>query len=138
MKVLTGVRGLVVTALAGALLGYVISAFAGPVVAENPLFGGATESPQARAFMVGLMQSEPEALLALTPSRDVVSRAMQYKQMEELRGQLQPVSLTYLGGRGTHTNGVHIYAVELREPGRGERFFPLVLTLRDGKVVRQE
>lgn len=137
MKVLARSRGLLLTAIAGGLFGYVVTGLASPLVEENPITGR-TESPQARAYMVGLMRAEPEALLAVSPSRSVADRAMQYKQMEAMRGQLRPMSLTYLGGAGSHADGVHIYAVELREVGGGERFFPLVLTLLNGKVVRQE
>jgi hypothetical protein len=127
----------VTTALMGAVLGYVIAMFAGPLWNENAYFGTTTESPQARAFMVGLLKEDPDALIALRPNRDVASRALEMKNSQSSQGQSVPVSLTYLGGGSQGRLQVHIYAVELQVAGQPQ-YFPLALTLFNGKVVRTE
>ena len=48
---------------------------------------------------------------------------------------MTPVSLTYIGGRTIGPYQLQAYAVEMRPPKGGDRFFPLVLTLVNGKVV---
>ncbi len=83
-------------------------------------------------------ENEPQTLIALSPKTDVVNRALQFAQSEAASGQIQPISLTYLGGRTSGPFAVHMYAIEIRG-GNGQRqFFPLALTLSAGRVIRRE
>jgi hypothetical protein len=125
------------TVLLGGLLGYVATGLGGPLIQELAVFGN-RESNEARRYMVGVLENEPETLSSLTPKGDVVSRAMQYLQSDESQGQWTPLSLTYLGGKTSGGLQVHIYAIELRSASGREQFIPLALTLANGKVIRRE
>lgn len=125
------------TILVGAMLGYVVSALAGPLVEDAGIFGNG-ESPQARAYMVGLLQSDPDSLAALTPGRGIVARAQQFQNASQAAGTNTPLSLTYLGGRTLNGITVNIYAIEVKNSRGRNQFFPLALTLVGGKVVRRE
>lgn len=121
----------------GLLLSFVVTALGSGLAEEKALFG-VKESASARQYIISLLQNEPDSLIALTPKTDVVNRAMQFRQSEEAAGQITPISLTYLGGRTAGALAVHVYAIEIRT-GTGQRqFFPLALTLVQGKVVRRE
>ncbi len=135
---MAALRAALATFVVGGLLGFVLSALATPIVEGSTLFGGTGESPQARTYMVSLIQSDPDQLAQLTPGRGVASRASQYRSTTETAGSFRPVSLTYLGGRSQGRLTVQIYALELQPPRGPVRFLPLALTLIDGKVVRRE
>ncbi len=121
----------------GLLLSFVVTAIGTGLAEEKAVFG-VKESASSRQYMISLLQNEPDSLIALTPKTDVVSRALQFRQAQEAQGQITPISLTYLGGRTAGPLAVHIYAIEIRT-GTGQRqFFPLALTLLQGKVVRRE
>jgi len=137
VEVLRALRPWAIVFVLGALLSFVVTALSSGLAEEKALFG-VRESAAARQYMIGLLQSEPESLIALSPKTDVVNRAMQFAQAQEAQGQTTPVSLTYLGGRTAGSLAVHVYAIEIRA-GTGQRqFFPLALTLVRGKVVRRE
>lgn len=121
----------------GALASFVFVALGGGLLEEKAIFG-VKESAAARRYMLSLLQNEPDSLIALSPRSDVVNRAMQFAQAKEAEGQITPVSLTYLGGRTAGALNVHIYAVEIRAASGQRQFFPLALTLIEGKVVRRE
>lgn len=121
----------------GGLLSFVFVALGGGLLEEKAIFG-VKESAASRRYMLSLLQNEPETLIALSPRSDVVNRAMQYAQAQEAQGQITPMSLTYLGGRTAGTLNVHIYAIEIRAASGQRQFFPLALTLVEGKVVRRE
>lgn len=121
----------------GLLLGFVVTALGSGLAEEKAIFG-VRESTAARRYMISLLQNEPQSLIALTPKTDVVNRAMQFKQSEAATGQIQPISLTYLGGRTSGSLAVHMYAIEVRGGSGQRQFFPLALTLSNGRVVRRE
>jgi hypothetical protein len=134
---LRGVGPWAVIFVLGLLTSFVVTALGSGLAEEKAVFG-VHESASARQYMISLLQQEPQSLIALTPKTDVVSRAMQFRQSDQAAGQIQPQSLTYLGGRTSGALAVHIYAIEIRA-GTGQRqFFPLALTLLSGKVVRRE
>jgi hypothetical protein len=130
-----GLRDHLLTVVVGALFGYIVAATVGPLFgnAVSPQLG---ESAQARQYMLGLLSEDADALTALQPNQDVVSRALEVHSSQGAR-QVRPISLTYLGGGSEGRLQVHIYAVEISVGGQ-ERFFPLALTLLNGKVVRTE
>jgi len=119
------------------LFGFVVTAIGGGLAEERAIFG-TRESASARRYMISLLENEPQTLIALSPKTDVVSRAAQIAQSEQAAGQITPVSLTYLGGRTSGALSVHVYAIELRAQDGQRQFFPLALTLIEGKVVRRE
>lgn len=130
-------RSALAIVLVGALSSYVFAGLGGPLMEESGLFGR-PESPRARAYMVGLLENEPDLLAALLPQSGIAARAMQYRDSTESQGQWRPVSLTYLGGRGAGGMNVHIYAIEISSTRGREQFVPFALTLVGGKVVRRE
>lgn len=137
MGVVRSARGALGTLAVGVLFGYAVAGFAAPFLADSSLFGGTGESREARQFMLGTLQRDPELLASVTPGRGVVQRALE-SQTATTSDAFRPVSLTFIGGRALGRLTINAYAVELR-PARGaDRFFPLVLTLVDGKVVRRD
>lgn len=137
MGFLRALRPWALVFLIGGLLSFVVTALGSGLAEEKAVFG-VHESTAARQYMIGLLQNEPDSLISLMPKTDVVSRAMQFAQSEAATGQIQPISLTYLGGRQAGSLAVHMYAIEIRG-GNGQRqFFPLALTLSNGRVVRRE
>ncbi|CAN5136948.1 hypothetical protein BH18CHL2_BH18CHL2_07220 [soil metagenome] len=131
------VRNALATVLVGALLGYVVVGLGGPMMDQMALFGN-REAGEAKRYMIGILENEPETLSALTPKADLVSRAMQFKESQEAQGQWRAISLTYLGGKASGPLGVHMYAIELRSAQGREQFIPLALTIANGKVIRRE
>jgi hypothetical protein len=119
------------------LLSFVVVAIGSGLIEEKALFG-TRESAAARRYMISLLENEPHTLIALTPRTDVVNRAMQFAQAEVAQGQITVNSMTYLGGRNAGALSVHAYALELRNPDGQLQFFPLALTLVEGKVIRRE
>lgn len=130
-------RTAIATVMIGALFGFIVVALGSPLVEQMQLLGQ-RESPEARAYMIGILENEADALTALTPHGDLVSRAMQYKMSEETQGQWTPISLTYLGGVSKGPIAVHTYAIEMRDASGREQFLSLALTLANGKVIRRE
>jgi hypothetical protein len=123
--------------LIGVLLGFILSSLAGSLVEDSGIVGNG-ESPEARTYMLGLLENDPDSLAALTPGRGIVARAMQLQNANEAAGTNTPISLTYLGGRSLSGVTVNIYAIEVRNSRGRNQFFPLALTLVGGKVVRRE
>ena len=137
MGLLRGSRPWAIVFALGLMMSFVITAIGAGLAEEKAVFG-VKESASARQYMISLLQQEPESLIALTPKTDVVSRAMQFRQSESASGKIDPISLTYLGGRTAGQLAVHIYAIEIRAGSGQRQFFPLALTLLQGKVVRRE
>ncbi len=119
----------------GAMVGYVMSAVLTTVINDQGWFATSGESPQARSYMVALLQREADSLSALRPEQDVVSQAMAQQAAQESRQQAKPLSLTFLGGASQGRLSVQIYAVEVRANDGSQQLFPLALTLLGGKVV---
>ena len=131
-------RAPVGTLLAGALGGFIVASLVGQFLTGAPILGGTGEPPEARAYVVGLLQKDVSSLLALRPRRDVVSRAQQIQGAEGTQSSLTPVSLTYLGGGTYGETTVALYAVGARLTDGREGLLPFTVTLIDGKVVRIE
>jgi hypothetical protein len=107
---------------------------------DSGLFGGSGESPVARAYMLGLLQRDPNSITAIRPNQSIAQRAAEMQGAEQSRSNtsITPLSLTYLGGGAMGAFSVHIYAVGLRTATGEDQFFPLALTISGGKVVRSE
>lgn len=131
-------RPLVATLFIGAFAGYVLAALVGTVLQDNGLLGSG-ESAQARAYMIGLLERDPDSVTALRPKGDIVQRATEIQTAEQSRSStMKPLTLTYLGGGTVGRISVHIYAVAMRASNGRDQFFPLALTIIGGKVVRSE
>jgi len=115
-------------------MGYVLTAFAAPMLMD---VGGTGETRQARDYMLGFVQNNNEMLASVTPGRDLVQRAVRL-QAEGAPASFKTVSLTFVGGRTIGPLTFQAYAVEIRPTSGPDRFFPLMLTLFNGKVVRSE
>ena len=124
--------------LVGLLAGWIVTAVVGLVFQDNGLVGSG-ESPEARAYMIGLLERNPDSIAQLRPHGDVVQRAIEFQSAEQSKQTtMKPLSLTYLGGATMGRISVHIYAVGMRAANGRDQFFPLALTLVGGKVVRSE
>lgn len=134
---IAAIRPWALTFVLALMFSYVVTALGTGIVEERAVFG-TRESADARRYMISLLENEPHTLIALTPRTDVVNRAMQFAQAEAAEGQITVNSLTYLGGRNMGALSVHTYAIELRAPDGQRQFFPLALTLVEGKVIRRE
>lgn len=64
------VRNALATVLVGALLGFVVMSLGGPLIQEMQWFGN-RESAEARRYMIGILENEPDTLASLTPRGDL-------------------------------------------------------------------
>jgi hypothetical protein len=130
------VRTAVGTVLVGLMIGYFAAAGVSSFVQDQGWFATSGESPQARAYMLALLQRESDSLAALRPQQDVVSQALAAQSAQQSTTNTKPLSLTYLGGASAGRLSVQIYAVEVRANDGSQQLFPLALTLLGGKVVQ--
>ena len=128
------------TVLVGILAGYVISSAAGVFIQDSRLFGASGESPIARAYMLGLLQRDPNSIVGIRPNQSIAQRASELQAADSSRttAQIQPLSLTYIGGATVGAYSLNIYAVGLRNSQGVDQFFPLALTVSGGTVIRSE
>ena len=122
------------------LAGYVVAAAAGVFIQDSGLFGASGESPVARTYMLGLLQRDPNSIVGIRPNQSIAQRASELQAADSSRttAQIQPLSLTYIGGATVGVYSVHIYAVGIRNAQGVDQFFPLALTVYGGKVQRSE
>lgn len=134
------ISGWVGTLLVGALFGFVIASAAGVVVQDSGLFGASGESPIARAYMLGLLERNPNSIVSIRPNLGIAQRAAELQGADTSRNAsaITPLSLTYIGGATVGVYSVHIYAVGIRNAQGVDQFFPLALTVYGGKVQRSE
>jgi hypothetical protein len=134
------IAGSVGTLLVGILAGFAISSAAGVFVQDSGLFGASGESPVARAYMLGLLQRDPNSIVGIRPNQSIAQRAAELQGADTSRtaSTIQPLSLTYIGGASVGGYSVHVYAVGLRNSQGVDQFFPLALTVSGGKVIRSE
>lgn len=129
------IRDVLTIVVAGALVGYVLAAVTAPLWNAG-VSGSGSESPQARAYMLASLKQDPEALSGVSASRDVAQRAVRVQSAMQ-QAQVDPLSLTFLGGAAEGKLQVDVYAVEMRV-GADTVFWPFALTLMNGKVVLVE
>jgi len=128
------------TILVGALIGFFLASAVGIIIQDSGFLGGNGESPVARAYMLGLLQRDPNSMANVRPQQGIAQRAAELQGAASSRSTsaIQPLSLTYLGGMSMGQISVHIYAVGLRSASGVDQFFPLALTIAGGKVIRSE
>lgn len=130
------------TLLIGLLAGFILSSVVGVIAQDSGLFGNNAESPVTRAYMLGLLQRDPNSMAGNQPDKGVAGRAadLQGAAAAQSAMTIQPVSLTYLGGASVSGFSVHIYAVDMRTSEGVNEFWSAALTVRqsDHKVVRFE
>lgn len=134
------IAGSVGTLLVGILAGFAIASAVGVFIQDSGLFGASSESPIARAYMLGLLQRDPSAIAGIRPNQSIAHRAAELQGADTSRtaASIQPLSLTFIGGAKVGSYSVQIYAVGLRNTQGVDQFFPLALTISGGKVVRSE
>lgn len=130
------------TLLIGVLAGFILSSVVGVIAQDSGLFGNNAESPVTRAYMLGLLQRDPNSMAGNRPDKGVAGRAAELQGVAAAQSTMpiQPVSLTYLGGASVTGFSVHIYAVDMRTSEGVNEFWSAALTVRqsDHKVVRFE
>ena len=133
-RVLRTARPVVETLLAGALLGVVAMVFATQLTGlgspQSP-----SELPLARAYMLAVMRNDVDTMAQLGPNADVLGRAINSQQLTTLLNTVKFDSLTYLGGAGLGSFGVHVYVIQ-SEGANGIRLSPFALAVVKGKVVQ--
>jgi hypothetical protein len=129
---------LLATLVAGGLVGFVLAGILAPILGRVPLFNGTGESAEARAYVERVLERDVDALIALRPRRDVVSRAQELQSAAQQNVELKPLSVTYMGGAGAGPTNVHIYAIGVQFPSGEQRLVPFTITVVGGKVVRVE
>ena len=128
------------TLLVGMLTGFILASAAGVIVQDSGLFGTSGESPIARAYMLGLLQRDPNSIVGIRPNQSIAQRAAELQAADTSRttASIQPLSLTYIGGATVGSYSLNIYAVGLRNAQGVDQFFPLALTVSGGTVIRSE
>jgi len=122
------------------LTGFILASAAGVIVQDSGLFGTSGESPIARAYMLGLLQRDPNSIVGIRPNQSIAQRAAELQAADTSRttASIQPLSLTYIGGATVGSYSLNIYAVGLRNAQGVDQFFPLALTVSGGTVIRSE
>ena len=130
------------TLLVGVLMGFILASVAGVFIQESGLFGTNAESPVSRAYILGLLQRDPNSMAGAAPDKGVAARAVDLQGAEVARTTraIQPLSLTYLGGASVSGYSVHIYAIDMRTADGMTDFWSAAVTVRqaDHRVIRLE
>src|SRR5712691_11675174 len=71
-RALTGTVG---TILVGTLIGFFVASAVGILVQDSGVLGGNGESPVARAYMLGLLQRDPNSISSIRPQQGIAQRA---------------------------------------------------------------
>ena len=124
--------------LVGGLIGYVGTAFTTTIVADSGILSGGGESAVAHKYVIAMLQRQSESLSALSPSSDVVSRALAQQNLSQQRQDVKPLTVTYLGGASSGRISVAIYAVELQADDGQYQFGSFAITIVGGRVLRVE
>jgi hypothetical protein len=124
--------------IAGLVAGYVVATLISFVMGSLPVLGGSDESPTARAFMVGIIEEDPEALFDLQPKRGVFERAMDLKGGGGPITDFKPIALRFLGSDSAGQAQVQMYAVQFHSESAGDVVVSYAITLIGGQVVRVE
>jgi len=132
------VRTAISMLLIGGLVGYVGTAFTTTLVADSGLLSGGGESAVAHKYVIAMLQRQSESLSALSPSSDVVSRALAQQNLSQQRQDVKPLTVTYLGGASSGRISVAIYAVELQADDGQYQFGSFAITIVGGRVLRVE
>ncbi len=122
----------------GGLVGYVGTAFTTTLVADSGLMSGGGESNVAHKYVIAMLQRQSESISALSPSSDVVSRALAQQNLSQQRQDVKPLTVTYLGGASSGRISVAIYAVELQAEDGQYQFGSFAITIVGGRVLRVE
>src|SRR5437667_450534 len=87
------------TLLVGMFAGFVLASAVGVFIQDSGLFGASGESPIARAYMLGLLQRDPNSIVGIRPNQSIAQRAAELQGADTSRttASIQPLSLTYIG-----------------------------------------
>ena len=129
-------RPAVETLLAGLLFGVVGTALMTQMVA-SPQAEIVSEVPQARSYMLAVINNDLDEMSRLGPSGDTVSQALNFQKRADALKNVRVGSLTYLGGSALGGIGVHLYVVEA-DDSTGNHLVPFSVTILQGRVVHVE
>jgi hypothetical protein len=132
-RILRTARPVIETLLAGLLVGVVATALVTQLVVSNS-GGTAAEVPQARAYMLALIRNDLDAMSRLGPTGDAVGQAITFQKRADALKDVKIGSLTYLGGTGLGSVGVHVYVVEATDAS-GTHLVPFSVTVLQGRVI---
>jgi hypothetical protein len=130
------VAGALATAAGGVLLGWAAASLARPVVAPTPDLLASGEHPSALRYALAVLTKDPLSISDIRPPGPIAARARDVELAEENR-EYEPLGLSFLGAGHDGPVGVYVYVVEETDPDEGTWRSPLVVTVIDGKVVRQ-
>ncbi|HEU4572583.1 MAG TPA: hypothetical protein VFR93_07830 [Candidatus Limnocylindrales bacterium] len=120
----------------GALVGYVVTAFAASFLATGALTGRPAEPIETRAYLKALLARDATELAALQPPVDLGARAAQLQQ-SALAQRWNAQALSYLGGVTEGPIGVFVYVIDVTSPdGSTEQTVPFAFTVVDRRIVR--
>jgi|SRR5712692_6342651 hypothetical protein len=133
------VRTAMTMLIIGGLVGYVGTAFTTTLVADSGIMSGVAGEPiVAHKYLIAMLQRQSESLSQLSPSSDVVSRALAQQNLSQQRQDVKPLTVTYLGGASSGRISVAIYAVELQAEDGQYQFGSFAITIVGGRVLRVE
>src|SRR2546428_11616528 len=119
-RALTGTVG---TVLVGTLIGFFLASAVGIVVQDRGVLGGNGESPVARAYMLGLLQRDPNSISSIRPQQGIAQRAAELQgASSRSSAATQPPSLAYLGGGSAGPATESSYIGGGRDPAADVRF----------------
>jgi hypothetical protein len=128
--------GALATALGGLLLGWAVGSLARPLAMPSSQLLPSGEHPAALRYALAALTKDPLSVGDIRPPGPIAARARDIVLAEGNR-QYEPLGLSYLGGGRHGAVGVYVYVLEETDPDEGTWRSPLVLTVIDGKVVRQ-
>src|SRR5205809_3036291 len=104
------------TLLVGMFAGFVLASAVGVFIQDSGLFGASGESPLARAYMLGLLQRDPNSIVGISPNQSIAQRAVELQGADISRTttSIQPLSLIYIGGETLGSYSLLIYTLALR------------------------
>src|SRR5881392_527289 len=88
------------TLLVGMFAGFVIASAVGVFIQDSGLFGASGESPVARAYMLGLLQRDPNSIVGIRPNQSIAQRAAELQGADTSHHVVHPAALAHLHRRG--------------------------------------
>jgi hypothetical protein len=120
------------TAATGAAVGLVATALITPLLPGASLPGNRHEPPETRGWILATLRGDADAINRLELPRNVAGRAARLQALDA--PNLQPHTLTYLGGTRTGQLGQFGYVLTISRPDGSFDSMPLLLTTLGDRV----
>lgn len=121
------------TIVAGALLGYVLMAFVSPLLPGPTQPGDRHELAVTRDYILAFIRRDAATVNALELPKNPADRAVVRKSFNQALN-LEPETLTYLGGMRAGPIGAYVYVLGVKSPQDTLHLVPIVLTTVDTKI----